>query len=137
LIRQPTGSEKLAKGLKDLLKEARERITEISVGDARTLLEKPSDGLVLDVREEAELKAGRIPGALHVPRGMLEPMAAEDSPLRKDALANQDQLIFVYCASGVRSALAADALQVLGFSNVRSIAGGFSAWVEADHPIEN
>lgn len=126
----------LAKGLKDILAEARNRITEISVVDTRTLLEKPSDGLVLDVREEAELAAGRIPGALHVPRGLLEPMAAADSPMRKDALANRDQLILVYCASGVRSTLAADVLQVLGFSNVRSIAGGFNAWVEAGHPVE-
>jgi len=126
----------LAKGLKDIPAEARERITEISVEETQTLLQKPSDVLVLDVREEAELKTGQIPGALHVPRGLLEPMAAEDSPLRKDALANRDQLILVYCASGVRSALAADVLQVLGFSNVRSIAGGFKAWVEAAHPIE-
>lgn len=126
----------LAKGLKDILAEARNRITEISVVDTRTLLEKPSDGLVLDVREEAELAAGRIPGALHVPRGLLEPMAAADSPMRKDALANRDQLILVYCASGVRSTLAADVLQVLGFSNVRSVAGGFNAWVEAGHPVE-
>lgn len=126
----------MAKGLKDILAEARNRITEISVVDTRTLLEKPSDGLVLDVREEAELAAGRIPGALHVPRGLLEPMAAADSPMRKDALANRDQLILVYCASGVRSTLAADVLQVLGFSNVRSIAGGFNAWVEAGHPVE-
>lgn len=126
----------LAKGLKDILAEARNRITEISVVDTRTLLEKPSDGLVLDVREEAELAAGRIPGALHVPRGLLEPMAAADSPMRKDALANRDQLILVYCASGVRSTLAADVLQVLGFRNVRSVAGGFNAWVEAGHPVE-
>ncbi len=126
----------MAKGLKDILAEARNRITEISVVDTRTLLEKPSDGLVLDVREEAELAAGRIPGALHVPRGLLEPMAAADSPMRKDALANRDQLILVYCASGVRSTLAADVLQVLGFSNVRSVAGGFNAWVEAGHPVE-
>lgn len=126
----------MAKGLKDILAEARNRITEISVVDTRTLLEKPSDGLVLDVREEAELAAGRIPGALHVPRGLLEPMAAADSPMRKDALANRDQLILVYCASGVRSTLAADVLQVLGFRNVRSVAGGFNAWVEAGHPVE-
>lgn len=126
----------MAKGLKDLLAEAKARITEISVGDTQSLLEKSSGGLVLDVREEAELKAGRIPGALHVPRGLLEPMAAEDSPLRADALADQDRLILVYCASGARSALAADVLQVLGFSNVRSVVGGFNAWVQADHPIE-
>jgi rhodanese-related sulfurtransferase len=126
----------LAKGLKEILAEARDRISEISVADARRLLEKPFDGLVLDVREEAELKSGRIPGALHVPRGLLEPMAAEDSPARQDALANQDRQILVYCASGVRSALAADVLQVLGFSDVRSVAGGFNAWVEAEHPTE-
>lgn len=126
----------MAKGLKELLVEARARITEVSVNDARTLLETDSNALALDVREEAELQSGRIPGALHVSRGLLEPKAAADSPMREDALADQNRLILVYCASGVRSALAADVLQVLGFTRVRSVVGGFNAWSEAGLPVE-
>jgi rhodanese-related sulfurtransferase len=126
----------VAKGLKELLREAKARITETSVSDARRLIEEETAVLVLDVREEAELQVGKIPGALHVPRGLLEPKAATDSPLREEALVDQERLILVYCASGVRSALAVDTLQVLGFSNTRSVAGGFRAWNKAGLPIE-
>jgi rhodanese-related sulfurtransferase len=126
----------VAKGLKELLVEAKARITEVSVNDARTLLETDSNALALDVPEEAELRAGRIPGALHVPRGLLEPKAAADSPMREEALADRDRLILAYCASGARSALAADIFQVLGFTRVRSVIGGFNAWSEAGLPVE-
>lgn len=126
----------MAKGLKDLLMEAKARITEVAVNEAQSLLESDPGALALDVREEAELPGGWVPGALHVPRGLLEPKAAVDSPGREQALADQDRLILTYCASGARSALAADALQVLGFTNVRSITGGFIAWRDAGLPIE-
>ena len=126
----------MAKGMKELLTEAKARITEVSVGDSQALLEKNPAALMLDVREEAELAAGRIPGALHVPRGLLEPKAAADSPLRDEAFADPARLVLVYCASGVRSAFAADVLQVLGFTNARSVVGGFNAWVVAGLPVE-
>ena len=126
----------MPKGLKELVTEAKARITEVSVSDSQALLEKNPAALMLDVREAAELAAGRIPGALHVPRGVLEPKAAADSPLREEALADLERVVLVYCASGVRSAFAADVLQVLGFSNVHSVAGGFNAWVEAGLPVE-
>lgn len=126
----------MAKSLKELLAEARSRITEVSVDEARSLAEGDPAALFLDVREEAELQAGRIPGAVHVPRGLLEPKAAADSPARDQAFEVQDRLILAYCASGARSAFAADVLQVLGFSNVRSIAGGFTAWSERGLPVE-
>ena len=126
----------MAKGLKELLAEARARVTEVTVAESRTLLEKHPAALVLDVREEVELQSGRVAGALHVPRGLLEPKAAADSPMRDEALADPERLILVYCASGVRSIFAADVLQVLGFSEVRSIAGGFTAWIAAGHAIE-
>ena len=126
----------MPKGLKELVTEAKARITEVSVGDSQALLEKNPAALMLDVREEAELAAGRIPGARHVPRGLLEPKAAADSPLRDEAFADPARLVLVYCASGVRSAFAADVLQVLGFTNARSVVGGFNAWVEAGLPVE-
>ena len=99
-------------------------------------MEKEPAVLFLDVRESEEIAGGRIPGALHVPRGLIEPKAAHDSPAREPRLSDFDQTIIAYCASGVRSALVADSLQVLGFSNVRSLAGGFAAWKDGGHSIE-
>lgn len=126
----------MAKGMKELLEQTRARIREIGVGDAAALSSGESDVLFLDVRESEELAGGRIPGALHVPRGLIEPKAAHDSPARETQLANFDRPIIAYCASGVRSALVADTLQVLGFSDVRSLAGGFGAWKDGGQPIE-
>lgn len=126
----------MGKGLQDLVAEAKARIAEVSALEARALLEQHPDALVLDVREHPELGAGRLPAALHVPRGVLEPKAAADSPARDRAFDDLERVILTYCASGVRSALAADALQVLGFTEVRSLAGGFAAWSEAGLPVD-
>ena len=126
----------MGRGLKELLDETRSRIQEIGVADAETLMKSESELLFLDVRESEELAGGRISGALHVPRGVIEPKAAHDSPLREPQLSDFDRAIVVYCASGVRSALAADSLQGLGFSNVRSLAGGFGAWKNGGLPVE-
>jgi len=123
-------------GLKELLADAKLRIEEIAAHEAAALLEQDASVLFLDVRELEELRSGRIPGALHVPRGLLEPKAAADSPAREPELADPGRLIIAYCASGARSALATDSLQVLGFREVRSLSGGFAAWTEAGHPVE-
>ena len=126
----------MAQGMKELLQGARSRIQEIGATDAATLMAKESETLFLDVRESEELADGRIPGALHIPRGLIEPNAAHDSPARDPELSDFGRPVIAYCASGVRSAFAADSLQVLGFSNVRSLAGGFAAWQKGGHPIE-
>lgn len=120
-------------GLKDLIARAKSRIREVDVRDAAALL--GSGALFVDVRESEELAGGRIAGALHVPRGVLEAKAAHDSPVREPALAPERPIV-VYCASGVRSALAAETLQTLGFGDVRSLAGGFAAWTQGGHPVE-
>jgi len=125
----------MAKGLKDLLAETRTRVQEITAGDAAGLLAAKAKVLFLDVRETEELAGGRIPGALHVPRGLLEPKAAADSPMREAQLADPDQTVVVYCASGVRSLLAADVLGTLGFRDVRSLAGGFGRWKSEGHTV--
>lgn len=125
----------MAKGMKELLAEARARIVEIDTGQAAESLGRESV-LLLDVREPEEFAAGHLPGAVSVPRGMLEPRAAADSPARSDELADPAREIVVYCGSGARSALAAVTLQELGFTNVRSMAGGIQAWSQESRPLE-
>ena len=113
------------------------------VADATALIEnldphqaarELADGaLVLDVREAHECEAGVIPGALHVPRGLLEFKADPVHPLH-DAELHPERRTIVYCASGGRSALAVRALQQLGYCDVAHVAGGLQAWVAAGRP---
>jgi rhodanese-related sulfurtransferase len=123
----------MSKSLKDFVTDAKSRIREISVADAAAL--QTSGGvLILDVREPGEWAEAHLPDALHVPRGMLEAKADHDYPNREPRLADRSQTIIVHCASGARSAMAADVLQQMGFSDVRSLAGGIAAWAAADLP---
>ncbi|MEL7116566.1 MAG: rhodanese-like domain-containing protein, partial [Pseudomonadota bacterium] len=78
---------------------------------------------------------GKIPGAFHAPRGMLEFWFAPDSPYHKPELANAKTLI-LYCASAWRSALATKALQDMGAENVVDFEGGFTAWRDAGLPVD-
>jgi rhodanese-related sulfurtransferase/2-polyprenyl-3-methyl-5-hydroxy-6-metoxy-1,4-benzoquinol methylase len=95
-----------------------------------------ADAVVVDVREQDELDAsGKIPGAVHVPRGLLEFLADPSSPDCLEAF-TAHQLILVYCASGRRSALAAETLRQLGHQRVAQLSGGFSAWLQAGRAIE-
>lgn len=126
----------MVKGMKDLVQAARVRVKEISAAEAAQLLETRAEVLFLDVREAEELAGGRIPGALHVPRGVLEPKAAADSPLQEPHLSDPDRTIVVYCASGVRSLLAADTLGEFGFRDVHSLAGGFGGWKSAGQVVD-
>lgn len=127
----------MAKGMKDLLTEAKARITEISTAQAEAVLERGDATLFLDVREPGEFENGRIPDALLIPRGTLEPRAAADSPARDSQLSDPSRPIIAYCGSGARSAFAAVTLQALGFTNVQSMAGGFQAWQNESRPVES
>lgn len=111
----------------DLVTEARRRITEISADQLASL--DPSRIILIDVREDLELEQGRIPGAYHIPRGVLEGSIHLVSP-------PTDQPLVVYCGSGARSALAASALQTMGYSNACSLAGGFQEWKARGGPWE-
>ena len=126
----------MAKGMKELVAEAKGRVREVDVQTAKAERDAEPRTLVLDVREGEEVAQGRVPGALHVPRGVLEAKAAPDSPAREEAFEDLERPILVYCGSGVRSAFAADTLQTLGFTRVASVDGGFSAWKEAGLPVE-
>ena len=111
----------------DLVTEARRRITEISADQLASL--DPSRIILIDVREDLELEQGRIPGAYHIPRGVLEGSIHLVSP-------PTDQPMVVYCGSGARSALAASVLQTMGYSNACSLAGGFQEWKARGGPWE-
>ncbi|HKJ23452.1 MAG TPA: rhodanese-like domain-containing protein [Myxococcota bacterium] len=126
----------MAKGMRELLAEARARIVEIDTAEAEAVLARDERTLFLDVRESEEFAQGHVPGALLIPRGMLEPKAAADSPARDSQLADPERPIVAYCGSGARSALAAVTLAELGFTHVRSMAGGFQAWAAESRPID-
>lgn len=111
----------MATTAEEMVKAAKAEIVEISVADAKALAD--GEALFVDVREPPEWKDGTINNALCVPRGVLEWRAASEEPLKDKSVP-----LVVYCKSGGRSALAALTLQQLGFSDVKSLAGGYEAW---------
>ncbi len=90
--------------------------------------------MFVDVRETREVEQGKVPGAVHVPRGLLEFMADPASPMHNPALSSGKRLV-VYCATGGRSALAAKTLQDMGIANPVNMLGGFAAWRTAGGDI--
>ena len=123
------------KPVKELVAEANKVVITLSIDETRAL-QDTGDGIILDIRDVRELwRDGTIPGAIHMPRGMLEFWADPKSPYHKDVFSS-DKTLILYCASAWRSALATKALQDMGMSNVAHMDGGFSAWKERDLPIE-
>jgi molybdopterin/thiamine biosynthesis adenylyltransferase/rhodanese-related sulfurtransferase len=112
----------------DLFSEAKKNIKEVDARHASSLLEQNPDVRLIDVREKNEWDEGHIPGARHVPRGYLE--------LRiENAVPDQTQPLLLYCAGGVRSALAARTLREMGYADVSHLDGGFTAWKDAGLPF--
>lgn len=122
-------------GIKQLVSEAEREIETLSVDDAKAL--HGQDAVVfVDLRDVRELKReGSIPGAIHVPRGMLEFWIDPDSPYHKEVF-NQDARYVFFCASGWRSALATQAATRMGLKPAAHISGGFSAWVKQGYPVD-
>ena len=125
----------MGKSLMDFAAEARAHVEEVSTAQTAEMMTTSGDILVLDVREPGEVAEGHIPTALNVPRGLLEAKADLAYPHREAKLADRHQPVVVYCASGVRSLLAASTLQQMGFTSVKSMAGGFMAWKEEGRAI--
>jgi rhodanese-related sulfurtransferase len=122
--------------INDLVAAARERIDNLSLEEAQQEIVKEGT-LLVDIRDPRERERdGTIPGAKHVTRGMLEFWADPESPYYKSYF-EFDTPIVVYCAGGLRSALAADTLKTLGFADVGHIEGGFGAWKSAGLPTED
>ena len=122
-------------GYKELVAEAEERIESISADEA--LAGFSSTGVIfVDLRDVRELKReGKIPGAFHCPRGLLEFWIDPESPYHNKIFTEDKRFVF-YCNLGWRSALAADIAQKMGLKNVCHIAGGFDAWKQAGGEVE-
>lgn len=115
-------------GFLKLVDEVRTRIREISVEDARKQLDSGSARLI-DIREESEWAAGHVRGAEYIGRGVLERDIEQKVPDRNAKL-------ILYCGGGFRSALSADNLQKMGYTNVSSMVGGWREWKEKGQPVE-
>ena len=126
---------KLKKSVKQLVEEASAEIETATVDEALARHGDP-DVVFVDLRDVRELqREGVIPGALHVPRGMIEFWVDPESPYHKDVFASGKRFL-LFCALGARSALAAKAVQDMGLDGVSHIDGGFTAWKEAGGPVE-
>jgi len=112
-----------------LVDDARKGVRETTVAEIRDRLARGDALTLVDVREDSEWNAGHLPGAVHIGKGIIERDA-------ETALPDLAAPIVLYCGGGYRSALAADALGRMGYTNVESMDGGFRAWTESGLPIE-
>lgn len=113
----------------DVVNDAKSRIRECTVDDVVARQEAGDSFHLVDVREESEWGRGRLPGAVHLGKGIIE----RDI---ENAIPDTASEIVLYCGGGYRSALAADTLQKMGYTNVISMDGGFGEWKERRLPIE-
>lgn len=123
------------KSVKDLVAEANRKVTTIPAEQGRELLKRP-DVAFVDLRDSAELaRDGKIPGAVHVNRGMLEFALDPSLPYHNPVFSSGKRIVF-YCAGGGRSALAAATAQEMGLTNVAHLGGGFKGWRESGGEVE-
>src|ERR1700719_3589042 len=116
----------MAKSSRDLLDDARRTVKELSPQQVRA---SAGSRTLIDVRERSEFDEGYIPGARHLSKGFIETRIEDTVPQR-------DTPITLYCAGGTRSLLAARALHELGYTDVRSMSGGFNGWKQAGFDFE-
>ena len=124
----------MAKTLMDFVKAAKSQITEVDVNTANDLISKGYR--VVDVREPAEFSTGAIDGSINIPRGVLEPAAdLANKEGNKDLQNGRDDKWLVLCKTSGRSAMATVVLQEMGFTDIKNITGGMTAWSAANLPI--
>lgn len=112
----------------EIVEDAKQRIEEVSVDDVKARLDRGDKFLLVDVREESEYAKDRLPGAIHLGKGIIERDIEERVPQLNAPL-------ILYCGGGYRSALAADNLQKMGYTNVLSMDGGIRGWREKHFPL--
>ena len=120
---------KHSEGFLKVVDDAKTRIKEVTVADTRDRLATNSGLRLIDVREDDEWRAGHASGAEHLGKGIIERDIEATAPDKSTEL-------ILYCGGGYRSALAADVLQEMGYTNVWSMAGGWKAWQESGAPVE-
>jgi rhodanese-related sulfurtransferase len=119
----------------DLVAAAERDVETLRAADAVNLHGQP-DVVLVDIRDIRELnREGRVPGAFHCPRGLLEFWVDPQSPYHKPVFAQDKRFVF-FCAGGLRSALAAQTVQRMGLRPVAHVGGGFAAWKQAGGPVE-
>jgi len=112
-----------------LVNEAKKRVKETNVAEVKRRLDAGEEILLVDVREESEWGRGHLPGAVHLGKGIIERDIEQRVP-------DTDTKLILYCGGGFRSALSADNLQKMGYSNVESMEGGWKGWLEAGFPTQ-
>jgi len=113
-----------------LVNEALTRVDEVTIEDFLESLRQNKEFNLIDVREKDEWDKGRIPGAIHLSKGVIERDIEDEIP-------DKNEEVILYCGGGYRSALAADNLQKMGYKNVKSLAGGWRGWTNKNYPAEN
>lgn len=116
-------------GFLKIVEDAKTRVRETDIPTVLARLKKGEKLLLVDVREDGEWAKGRVAGALHLGKGVIERDA-------ETALPDKDAEVILYCGGGFRSALAADNLQKMGYTRVLSMDGGWRGWTEAGGPTE-
>ena len=111
-----------------IVNDARARVKELTVDDVKAMLDRGEKFLLVDVREESEFARDHLPGAIHMGKGVIE----RDIEQR---VADTSAKLVLYCGGGFRSALAADNLQKMGYTNVISMDGGIRVWREKQYPL--
>lgn len=125
----------MERGAMEQVAEAKKNIENLTPDEVAAEMER-GDAVVVDVREAEERTAsGAIPGATHASRGMLEFYADPSLPYHRPEF-ERDRRIILHCASGGRSALAANTLKQMGYTNVAHLDGGFKQWAEEGKPVE-
>lgn len=112
-----------------IVNDAKRRIRETNVEEVKDKLDRGDKFHLVDVREESEWNKGHIPNAMYIGKGVIERDIEEK-------INNTETEIILYCGGGFRSALAADNLQKMDYTNISSMDGGYSGWLKAGYPIE-
>jgi rhodanese-related sulfurtransferase len=112
----------------DIVNDAKGRVREVTVDDVKQMLDRKTEFLLIDVREDNEWAKDHLPTAVHLGKGIIE----RDVEQRVPAMSTP---VVLYCGGGFRSALAADALQRMGYTNVASMDGGIREWREKGFPL--
>lgn len=118
-----------SQGFLDIVKDSKKRVRETTPEEIRRRQERGERFYLVDVREDSEWERGRALGALHLGKGVIERDVER-------AIPDRDAEIVLYCGGGYRSALAADSLQRMGYTNVISMDGGWKRWKELGFPTE-
>ncbi len=114
-------------GFLKLVQDAKSRVRETHVHEMKKRLDAGEKFILVDVREESEWARGHVPGAIHLGKGIIERDIEQRVP-------DKNAPLVLYCGGGFRSALAADNLQKMGYTNVNSMDGGWRGWTEAGYP---